>query len=107
MRSEQSEEEGNEENEEDEEDERNADQKETLLKEQERQRKLHSMFLNHRVLEEQLRGVMSRYGVKDIDPDVLFLISDAMKQRYTNIITELISISRSSQSNSYLTNKKS
>ena len=50
---------------------------------------------------------MSKYGLRNMDNEVMFMISEAMKCRYTNIIQELIAISRSSQSNSYLINKNS
>ena len=76
-------------------------------RELERQRKLQSMFLNYRVLEEKVRGMMSRYGIRNMDPEIMFMMSEAMKSRYTNIIQDLIAISRSSQSNSYLINKNS
>lgn len=65
------------------------------------------MFLNHKILEEMLRSIMSKYGIRHMDPEIMFMISEAMKSRYTSIIQELISISRSSQSNSYLINKNS
>jgi len=65
------------------------------------------MFLNPKVLEERLNQVMSKYGIKRMDPEIMFMISEAMKSRYTNIITDLISISRSSQSNSYIITKNS
>lgn len=45
--------------------------------------------------------------MRGFDPEILLMISDAAKAKYTNIIQELISISRSSQSNSYLVNKNS
>ncbi|CDW83759.1 UNKNOWN [Stylonychia lemnae] len=77
------------------------------MREQDRQRRLQSMFLNYRVLEEKLRQTMSKYGIRNMDPEIMFLISEAMKTRYTSIITDLIAISRSSQSNSYIITKNS
>jgi hypothetical protein len=42
-----------------------------------------------------------------MDPEILFVLSDAMKNKFTQIIKDLISISRSSHSYSYLTHKNS
>ena len=54
-----------------------------------------------------MNSTMRKYGIQHMDPDVLFLISDALKNKYSSIIQELIDISRSSQSNSYLSSKSS
>ena len=50
---------------------------------------------------------MSKYGVKHLNPEVLEIVNDSMKKKYTDIVTELIDISRSSQSQSYLSHKAS
>lgn len=42
-----------------------------------------------------------------MNQEIMFMISDAVKSKYVDIIKELIKISRASQSNSYLTNKNS
>lgn len=42
-----------------------------------------------------------------MDPEIMFHISEAMRNKYSDIIKELISISRSSQSNAYLLHKNS
>lgn len=65
------------------------------------------MFLNYKVLEERLKSTMHKYGIRDMDYEVMFMINDAMKHKYTDIIKDLIQISRSSQSNAYLTHKNS
>jgi len=50
---------------------------------------------------------MSKYGIANMDPEVMFMVSDAMRNKYTEVIKNLISISRSSQSNAYLLHKNS
>lgn len=76
-------------------------------RESEKQRKIQTMFLNYKILEEKVQSTMSKFGIRHMDSDVLFMINDAIKSKYIQILQELISISRSSQSNSYLTNKNS
>lgn len=39
---------------------------------------------------------LAKYGLRAMDYDVMPMLSDAMKHRYSEIITELIEISRSS-----------
>jgi hypothetical protein len=41
------------------------------------------MFLSHKILEETMKDAMIKYGIRSIDPEVLFMISDAMKVKYT------------------------
>lgn len=54
------------------------------------------MFVNYKALEDRFRSTMMKYGLRAMDPEVLFMVSDAMKSKYINIIEELIAISRSS-----------
>jgi len=65
------------------------------------------MFLNGKILEEKLQATMSKYGIKSMDADVLEMLSDAIKQKYTTIITDLIDISRCHHSTAYLSQKQS
>lgn len=41
------------------------------------------MFLNGRILEEKLQSTMSKYGIKNMDADVIEMLSDAIKHKYT------------------------
>ena len=54
------------------------------------------MFLNNRILEDRLKNAMHKYGIQQMDPEILFIMSEAMKNKYTEMIKELITISRSS-----------
>jgi len=65
------------------------------------------MFLNPRILEDKLSFIMIKYGIRGMDSDIMFMINDAIKEKYSNIITELVTISRSAKSDSYLVNKNS
>ena len=77
------------------------------LKEREKQRRYQNMFLNGKILEEKLQSTMSKYGLKNMDMDVMEMLSDAIKQKYTTIITDLIDVSRSHHSTAYLSQKQS
>ena len=50
---------------------------------------------------------MSKFGIKNMDSEVMEMLSDAIKQKYTTIITDLIDISRSHHSTAYLSQKQS
>jgi hypothetical protein len=65
------------------------------------------MILNPELLEKTIKSQMLKYGLSKLDSEVIYLMDYAMKSKYMNIIKELISISRSQQSNFYLYNKNS
>ena len=65
------------------------------------------MFLNPKVLDERLKDYMHKYGINQLDPEVHFMINDAMKHKFTEIIKELIKIHRTQNQCSYLQNKNS
>lgn len=54
------------------------------------------MFVNYNVLEDRFKSMMDKYGIKNMDPEILFMVSDSIKTKYINIIKDLIAISRSS-----------
>jgi hypothetical protein len=63
------------------------------------------MFLYGKVLEEKLQMTMAKYGLKTMDSDVIEMLSEAIKQKYTTIITDLIDTSRIHHSTAYLSQK--
>lgn len=48
------------------------------------------MFLNYKILQERLKSTMTRYGIKEMDNEIMYMISDSMKNKYTEMIKELI-----------------
>ena len=76
-------------------------------REQERQRRQSTMFLNAKILEENLASTLVKHGLRNMDADVPFMLNDAIKQKFTELLTDLVAVSRSAQSNSYLVNKNS
>lgn len=76
-------------------------------REREKQRKYQSLFLNGKILEEKIRATMSKYGLREMDEEVIEMVSNAMKLKYTNMLTDLIEISRSHHSAAYLSQKQS
>lgn len=55
-----------------------------------KQKKLDSMFMNYQVLDKVLVSNMRKFGLRpsgtgptQVDPEILLLISDAMKIKYT------------------------
>jgi hypothetical protein len=52
------------------------------------------MFLNPKILEERIKENLQKYGLNGVDPEIMFMINDAMKHKFTDIIKELIKIHR-------------
>ena len=55
---------------------------------------MQSLFLNHKILEETLKSTMQKYGLQGMDPEVMVIISEAMKNKFAEIIKDLIKIHR-------------
>lgn len=49
-----------------------------------------------KILEERIKQAMAKYGIRHLNQEVLEIVNDAMLKKYTDIITDLIDISRSS-----------
>mmetsp|Transcript_1693 Transcript_1693/g.1618 ORF Transcript_1693/g.1618 Transcript_1693/m.1618 type:complete len:214 (-) Transcript_1693:528-1169(-) len=64
-------------------------------------------FLTTPLLEERVKMAMSKYDLKKLDSGCLQLFNDAIKQKYSSMVNELIQISRSSASFNYVYNKQS
>lgn len=75
------------------------------MSEREKELKQQQMFLYGKILEEMVHTTRAKYGLKSIDPEVLDMISEAAKHKYTSLITDLIETSRCNNSTSYLSQK--
>lgn len=77
----------------------------TIHEKRERKRineQLKNMFLNFPVLNQIVESTMRKYGLRNsqseyacVDPEVLIMLSKAAEIKYTNIIRDLLNISRS------------
>ena len=60
------------------------------------------MFLNPAILEDKLKRTLAKYGLRTMDLDVMSIVSEAAKNKFSEIISSLIEINRSNHNLGYI-----